>query len=77
MEKGRILAFIVGLLAGLVSALLLLNDTEMYDDEGGFDDAVLGETEVRLSLSERAPLPLAYLAGWPDYASTRLALSHR
>ena len=45
---GRIFAFVAGLMVGLVAAVLLLNDTEMYDDEGPFDDAVLGETEVQL-----------------------------
>jgi hypothetical protein len=49
MEKGRIFAFVAGLLAGLVAAVVLLNDTEMYDADGSFDDAVLGETEVHLS----------------------------
>jgi hypothetical protein len=49
MEKGRILAFVAGLLAGLVAAVLLLNDTEMYDDDGSFDDSPVGETEVQLS----------------------------
>ncbi len=49
MEKGRILAFVAGLLAGLAAAMLLLNDTEMYEDDGSFDDAAVGETEVQLS----------------------------
>ena len=49
MEKGRIMAFVAGLLAGLVAAVLLLNDTEMYEEDGAFDDASVGETEVRLS----------------------------
>ncbi len=45
---GKIIVFVMGLFAGIVAAVLLLNDTETYEGELVSDDLDLGATEVRL-----------------------------